>query len=205
MDYGVIKESSAGFQVANVGIIDKISTVYHYCGHLYYLGVHIILIFQCSSLTFNHLLQVDEILPFVGSHLASDVFDPIISQIYWKNDHKLVDVSQIIDYPFYCIHSVDLEKGVMIAHLVFTQGDREDAQELGSSGVHVNNNNLPHKYTISTFRLQLVVGDHVKVIAGMHKAVYGMVITLVSGEGHICIIPYGGEKEQSVSYCACDL
>ena len=142
MDYGVIKESSSRFQVDNVGIVDKIPPVYHYHGHLYYLGIHIILIFQCSSLTLNHFLQVDEILPFIKSHLAPDVCDPIISQIYWKMGDKLVDVSQITDYPFYYIHRV--EEGVVVANLVFTQGNREDAQELRSSGVHVDNNHLPH-------------------------------------------------------------
>ena len=45
VDYGVIKESSSRCQAANMGIIDKIPPVYHYCGHLYYLGVCIILIF----------------------------------------------------------------------------------------------------------------------------------------------------------------
>ena len=105
-----------------------------------------------------------------------------------------MDISQITDYPFYCIHRVDLEEGVMIVHLVFTQGDREHAQELRSSGVHVDNNHLPHKYTLSTFRLQLVVGDHVRVIAGIHKTVCGTVITLVPDEGQVCIIPYGSER-----------
>ena len=116
-----------------------------------------------------------------------------------------MDISQITDYPFYHIHRVDLEEGVMITHLVFTQGDREDAQELRSSGVHVNNNHLPHIYTLSTFQLQLVVGDHVRVIAGTHKTGCGMVIALVPGEGQVCIIPYSCKREQSVHYCACNL
>ena len=65
MDYAVTNESSSGFQATNVEIVDKTLPVYHYHGHLYYLGFCILLIFQCPSLTFNHLFQVDEILPLL--------------------------------------------------------------------------------------------------------------------------------------------
>ena len=124
MDYVVTNESSSGFQVTNVEIVDKTLPVYHYCGHLYYLGFHILLIFQRPSLAFNHLFQVDEIVPFVESCLAPGVFNPIISQMHWKKDNKLVDVAQNAEYPFYCIHRVDMEEGVVITHLILTQEDR---------------------------------------------------------------------------------
>ena len=151
MDYAVTNESSSRFQATNVEIVDKTLPVYRYRGHLYYLGFRILPIFQCPSLAFNHLFQVDEILPFVESHLAPGVFNPIISQMHWKKDDKLVDVAQNAEYPFDCIHRVDMEEGVMVAHLVLTQEDREDAQELRSSGVHVDINCLPHEYTLSAF------------------------------------------------------
>ena len=188
----------------NVEIVDKTPPVYHYWGHLYYLGFHIIPIFQHPLLTLNHLFQVDEVLPFVKSHLAPNVFNPIISQMHWKSGDKLVDVTQNAEYPFYCIHRVDMEEGVMVTHLVLMQEDKEDAQELLSSGVHVDINRLPHEYTLTTFQLQLVVGDHVRVIAGMHKTACGMVITFVPDDGSICIIPYGSEEAQSVSYPTCN-
>ena len=115
-----------------------------------------------------------------------------------------MDVAQNAEYPFYHIHRVNMEEGVMVAHLVLTQEDREDVQELGSSGVHVDINCLPHEYTLSVFRLWLVVGDHVRVIAGMHKTACGTVIALVPDDGSVCIIPYGGEEAQSVSYPTCN-
>ena len=124
--------------------------------------------------------------------------------MHWKKDDKLVDVAQNAEYPFYYIHRVDMEEGVVVAHLVLMQEDREDVQELGPSGVHVDINCLPHKYTLSAFQLQLVVDDHVRVIAGMHKTACGMVITLVPDDGSVCIIPYGSEEAQSVSYPTCN-
>ena len=151
MDYAVTNESSSGFQAMNVEIVDKTLPVYHYRGHLYYLGFRILPMFQCPSLAFNHLFQVDEILPFVESRLAPGVFSPIISQMHWKKDNKLVDVAQNAEYPFYCIHRVDMEEGVAVTHLVLMQEDGEDMQELGPSGVHVDINCLPHKYTLSAF------------------------------------------------------
>ena len=151
MDYEVTNESSSGFQATNMEIVDKTLPVYHYCWHLYHLGFRILPIFQHPLRTFNHLFQVDEILPFVESRLAPSVFNPIISQMYWKKYNKLVDVVQNAEYPFYHIHRVDMEEGVMVAHLVLTQEDREDMQELGPSGVHVDINCLPHKYTLSAF------------------------------------------------------
>ena len=84
------------------------------------------------------------------SRLAPGVFNPII-QMHWKRGDTLVDVSQNAEYPFYHIHRVDMKEGVVVAHLVLMQGDKEDAQELWSSGVHVNINCLPHKYTLSAF------------------------------------------------------
>ena len=204
MDYAVTNESSSRFQATNVEIVDKTLPVYRYHRHLYYLGFRILPIFQRPSLAFNHLFQVDEILPFVESRLAPGVFNPIISQMHWKKDDKLVDVAQNAEYPFYRIYRVNMEEGVVVAHLVLTQEDREDAQELGSCGVHVDINHLPHKYTLSAFRLQLVVGDHVRVIAGAHKTACGMVIALVPDDGSVCIIPYGGEEAQSVSYPTCN-
>ena len=151
VDYAVTNESSSRLQSMNMEIINKTPPVYHYRRHLYYLGVRIIPIFQCSSLALNHLFQVDEVLPFVESRLAPDVFDPIISQMHWKRGDKLVDVAQNAEYPFYRIHRVDIEEGVVVAHLVLMQGDKEDAQELWSSGVQVNINRLPHEYTLSAF------------------------------------------------------
>ena len=62
-----------------------------------------------------------------------------------------MDVAQNAKYPFYCIHRVDMEEGVMVTHLVLMQEDREDMQELGPSGVHVDINHLPHEYTLSVF------------------------------------------------------
>ena len=203
-DYAVTNELSSRLKGTNVEIIGRTSPVYRYCGHCYYLGFRIIPIFQHLSLELNHHFQVDEVLPFVESCLAPGVFDPIISQMHWKRGDKLVDVTQHAEYPFYHIHRVDMEEGVVVAHLVLTQGDKEDAQELWSSGVHVDINHLPHEYTLSGFQLRLVVGDHVRVIAGTHKTTCGTVIALVPDEGYVCIIPYGGVSE-SVSYCACNL
>ena len=74
MDYAGTNESSSRFQVTNLEIVDK--TVYHYCEHLYYLGFRILPIFQCPSLTLNHLFQVDEILPFLGSDNVWEVNPP---------------------------------------------------------------------------------------------------------------------------------
>ena len=124
--------------------------------------------------------------------------------MHWKSGDKLVDVTQNAEYPFYCIHRVDMEEGVMVTHLVLMQEEKEDAKELLSSGVHVDINCLPHEYTLTAFQLWLVVGDHVRVIAGMHKTACGMVITVVPDGSHICIIPYSSEREQSVSYWACN-
>ena len=203
-DYAVTNELSSRLKGTNVEIVGRTSPVYRYCGHLYYLGFRIIPIFRSLLLQLNHHFQVDKVLPFVESRLAPSVFDPIISQMHWKRGDKLVDVAQHAEYPFYHIHRVDMEEGVMVAHLVLTQGDKEDAQELWSSGVHVDINRLPHEYTLSGFRLRLVIGDHVRVIAGPHKMTCGMVIALVPDEGYVCIIPYGGVSEL-VSYCACNL
>ena len=147
-DYAVTNKLSSRLKGMNVEIIGRTSPVYRYCGHLYYLGFHIILIFQCLSLALNHHFQVDKVLPFVKSHLAPGVFNPIISWMHWKRGDKLVDVTQNAKYPFYCIHRVGMEEGVMVAHLVLMQGDKEDAQELWSSGVHVDINCLPHEYTL---------------------------------------------------------
>ena len=151
MDYAVTNELSSRFQAMNMEIVDKTLPVYCYHGHLYYLGFHILPIFQCPLLAFNHLFQVNEILPFVESCLAPSVFNPIISQMHWKKDNKLMDVTQNAEYPFYCIHRVDMEEGVMVAHPILMREDREDVQELGPSGVHVNINCLPHEYTLSVF------------------------------------------------------
>ena len=46
------------------------------------------------------------------------------------------------------IHRIDMEEGVVVAHLVFTPEDKEDAQELWSSSVQVDINCLPQEYTL---------------------------------------------------------
>lgn len=182
--------------------VHRIPPVYQYRGHLYYLGTRILPIFHRLTLDHHRVFQVHEVLPFVESRLAPDVFDPLISQLHWKEGDKLVDVAQTDDYPFYRINRVDLEDGVVIAYQVLTPYDEEDAQNLRSSSYHVDNNRLPHEYTISAFRLRLIVGDNVRVIAGEHKTAYGTVTAAVSDEGYVCITPAGAEMEKSVSYCS---
>jgi hypothetical protein len=184
---------------SSMEIIPKTPPLYHYRGHLYYLGMRILPIYQRSSITVNHRFEIDEVLPFVEARLASDVFDPLFSQMHWKRGDKLVDAVQSTEYPFYRIHRVNLEEGVVVAHLVLTREDKEDAQELKSSGIPVDVNRLPHEYTLSALRLRLVVGDHVKVIAGAHKGTCGVIVDLLVEERYVRIIPYGGENDQNVS------
>lgn len=198
VDY-VTNESNSRYQAMNMETRDKIPPVYHYCGHLYYLGMRIIANFQRRSLTVNRTFQVDEVLPFVESRIAPDIFDPLISQMHWQRGDKILDLVQTDEYPFFRIHKVDLEEGVVIAHLVLSQADKEDADELRSAGVPVDTTRLPHEYNLSAFRLRLVVGDHVRVIAGTHKNMCGTIIVSVTHEGYVRIIPYGGENDQPVS------
>ena len=104
-----------------------------------------------------------------------------------------------MEYPFYCIHRVNLEEGVIVAHLVLTWEDKEDAQELKGSGTTIDVNHLLCKYAVSAFQLQLVVGDNVKVIASIHKGTCGTIINVLVEEGYIQVITYGGENDQHAS------
>lgn len=203
VDYAVTNDSSSRFNAVNVNVVDKAPPVYQYRGHLYYLGTRIIGIFQRQSLAFNHVFQVHEVLPFVENRLAPDIFDPLISQMHWKRGDKLVDISQTSEYPFYRIHKVDLEEGVVAAHLVFSQADKEDAEELRSAGIPVDVSRLRHEYNLSAFRLRLVVGDHVRVTAGTHKTTCGTIIVSLPDEGYARIIPYDEERNEPVS-CPAD-
>ena len=151
VDTVVNESSSSMLQVMSMEIIRKTPPVYHYRGHFYYLGMQILPIYQQSLLTINHQFQFNEVLPFVESHLAPDVFNPLFLQMHWKRGDKLVDVTQTTEYPFYHIHRVNLEEGVIVAHLVLTWEDKEDAQELKGSGTTINVNRLPHEYAVSTF------------------------------------------------------
>ena len=119
--------------------------------------------------------------------------------MHWKRGDKLVDVAQTTEYPFYRIHRVDLEEGLVVAHLVLTREDKEDAQELKASGIPVDNNCLSHEYALSALQLRLVVGDNVKVIASVHKGICGAVVDVLVEEGYIQVIPYGDENDQYVS------
>ena len=179
--------------------VSKTPPVYHYRGQFYYLGMRIMPIYQWSSLTVNHRFQLDEVLPFVESYLAPNVFDPLLSQMHWKRGDKLVDIVQTTNYPFYRVHMVNLEEGVVVAHLVVTPDDKEDAQELKASGVPVDVNRLPHEYALCAFRLRLMTGDNVKVIAGVHKGTCGAVVGVLVEEGCVRVIPYGDESNQYVS------
>ena len=85
----VVNESlSSMLQAMSMEIIHKTPPVYHYCSHFYYLGMQILPIYQWSSLTINHQFQFDEVLPFIESHLAPDVFNPLFSQMHWKEGQQ---------------------------------------------------------------------------------------------------------------------
>ena len=199
IDTVVTEQLSSMLQMTSVEVVPKTPPVYHYRGHFYYLGMRILPIYQRSSLAVNHRFQFNEVLPFVESRLAPNVFDPLLSQMHWKRGDKLVDVAQTTEYPFYRIHRVDLEEGLVVAHLVLTREDKEDAQELKASGIPVDNNCLSHEYALSALRLRLVVGDNVKVIAGVHKGICGAVVDVLVEEGYVQVIPYGDENDQYVS------
>ena len=177
----------------------KTPPVYHYHGHFYYLGMQILPIYQQSSLTVNHWFQLNEVLPFVESHLAPNIFDPLLSQMHWKRGNKLVDIMQTTNYPSYCIHMVNLEEGVIVTHFILTPDDKEDTQELKASGVPIDVNHLPHEYVLCAFQLQLMVGNNVKVIAGIHKSTCSAVVGVLIEEGYVQVIPYGDESNQYVS------
>ena len=139
-DTVVTEQLSSMLQMMSMEVVPKTPPVYHYRGHFYYLGMQILPIYQWSSLTVNHRFQFNEVLPFVESHLAPNIFDPLLLQMHWKRGDKLVDVVQTTEYPFYCIHRVDLEEGLVVVHLVLTWEDKEDAQELMASGIPVDDN-----------------------------------------------------------------
>ena len=200
VDTVVNESSSSMLQAMSMEIIGKTPPVYHYCGHFYYLGMQILPIYQWSLLTINHRFQFNKVLPFIESRLAPDVFNPLFSQMHWKRGNKLVNVTQTMEYPFYCIHRVNLEEGVIVAHLVLTWEDKEDAQELKGSGTTIDVNHLLCKYAVSAFQLQLVVGDNVKVIASIHKGTCGTIINVLVEEGYIQVITYGGENDQHASW-----
>ena len=187
-------------QMTSMEVVPKTPPVYHYCGHFYYLGMWILPIYQQSSLTVNHQFQFSEVLPFVESCLAPNVFNPLLSQMHWKRGDKLVDVMQTTEYPFYHIHRVDLEEGLVVTHLVLTWEDKEDTQEIKASGIPVDNNRLSHEYALSALQLRLVVGNNVKVIAGVHKSICGAVVDVLVEEGYIQVIPYGDKNDQYVSW-----
>lgn len=44
-----------------------------------------------------------------------------------------------------------------------------------------------------------MVGDNVKVIAGVHKGTCGTIIDVLVEEGYIWVLPYGGENDQHAS------
>ena len=199
VDYAITNESSS---YPKLDVFNKTPPVYHYRGHLYYLGTCIVPIFKHQLLSFNHIYQVHEVLPFVETCLAPNIFDPLISRMHWKRGDKLLDLSQTFRHPFYCIHRVDLQEGVIVAHLVLSHADKEDAEELRSAGFPVDINHLPHEYNLSTFQLHLVVGDHIRVTAGIHKTLCGTIIASLSDEGYASILPYGDESDQLVSYFA---
>ena len=136
------------------------------------------------------------------THLAPNIFDPLISQMHWKGGDKLLDLSQTFGHPFYHIHRVDLQEGVIVAHLILSHAEKEDTKELQSAGFPVDINHLPYEYNLSTFWLRLVVGDHVRVTSGIHKTICGTIITSLSDKGYASILPYGGESDQLVSYFA---
>lgn len=198
-DFPVVEQSDSRLQPANMQITLKTPPVYHYRGHFYYLGMQILPIYQRSSLAVNHVYQLDEILPFVEARLAPEVFNPLLSQMHWKAGDKLIDVAQTDKYPFYSIQRVRLEEGVVVGHLFLTSREESDAVDAQASGVLVNVDRLPHECALSTFRLRLLLGDHVKVIAGEHRAICGTVIDLFSDGDYTRIIPYGGEADESVS------
>ena len=164
--------------------------IQHYRGHFYYFGMRIVPIYQSMALTFNHILEPDKMLPSVEACIAPTFFDPLISQMHWKQHDKLVDVMQQEwhRYPFYCIHIVDVVRGTVVAHQVQSPEDKEDAMECHTDGLLVDSNCLPYKYVISNFWLRLVTSDHVRVIAGENKGQCG---TVLFTEEYIAdIVPY---------------
>ena len=91
-------------------------------------------------------------------------------------------------YPFYHIHTVDVVGGTVVVHQVQSPGDKEDAMECHADGLSVDTNRLPYEYPISNFQLQLVTGDHVRVIVGANKGQCGTI--LFTEEYSADIIPY---------------
>ena len=178
----------------------KTPPVYCYRGHFYYLGMRILPFYQWSSLAVNHLFQFNEILPFVEAHPAPNIFDLLLSQLHWKRGDKLADVMQTTEYPFYRIHRVDLVEGVIIAHMVLSWEDEQDAHELKASSSLVNFSCLPQEYALFGFQLRLVVSNLVRVTAGTHKGTSSVVLDLLVEEGYVQIIPHGGKNDQNVSW-----
>ena len=176
-------------------VLQKAMPIHRYKDHFYYLGMRIVPIYRSAALSFNHILEPDEVLPFVEARLAPFFFDPLISQMHWKRHDKLIDVVQqeFHRYPFYRIHTVDVVGGTVVAHQVQFPGDKEDAMECHVDGLSVDPNRLPYEYAISNFRLRLVAGDHVRVIAGENKGRCGTV--LFTEENSADIIPYDSTSQ----------
>ena len=171
-------------------VLQKAMPIQRYRGHFYYFGMRIVPIYRSAALTFNHILEPDEVLPFVEARIAPTFFDPLISQMHWKQRDKLVDVVQQEwhRYPFYRIHIVDVVGGTVVAHQVQSPENKKDAMECHADGLLVDANRLPYEYAISNFWLRLVTGDHVRVIAGENKGRCG---TVLFTEEYIAdIVPY---------------
>ena len=75
-----------------------------------------------------------------------------------------------------------------MAHQVQSPEDKKTTMECHADGLLVDANRLPYKYTISNLWLQLVTGDHIRVIAGENKGRCG---TVLFTEEYISdIVPY---------------
>ena len=124
-----------------------------YRGYFYYFGMQIVPIYQSVALTFNHILKPDEVLPFIEACIVPTFFDPLISQMHWKQRGKPVDVMQQEwhRYPFYHIHIVDVVRGTVVAHQVQSPEDKEDTVECHADSLLVDANHFPYKYAISNF------------------------------------------------------
>ena len=156
-------------------VLQKAMAIHRYRGHFYYFRMRIVPIYQSAAVTFNHILKPDKVVLFIEVHLTPNIFDPLISQMHWKRHDKLIDVMQqeFRRYPFYRIHTVDVVRGTVVAHQVQSPKDKEDTMECHVDGLSIDANHLPYEYVILNFRLRLVTGDHVRVIASENEGQCG--------------------------------
>lgn len=158
----------------------------------------------------------EELVPFIEAQLFPSIFGRLLSQLHWKKGDKVVEVSyyepdhHMHEAIVFKVDEVMMQQGVVRAtpiqllkrdglqqtHTWLSHGNGVEQQHVLSQTLRKMIEDGSQECSLATHRLYLASGDHVRVVAGEHEGVCGLVI--VSEGSQLSVLPKGSTDPVSL-------